>query len=66
MSTRHLGRCPSGSRGCCPYDGDFEIKGGETYPDNVSYVAMRVIMTTFGVLMVFMRHALLTIGKASL
>ena len=34
------------------YDGSFEFKSGETYPDNVPYVAMRVIMATFGVLMV--------------
>jgi dolichyl-phosphate-mannose-protein mannosyltransferase len=34
------------------YDGGFEFKSGETYPDNVPYVAMRVLMATFGVLMV--------------
>ena len=34
------------------YDGSFEFKSGETYPDNVPYVAMRVLMATFGVLMV--------------
>ena len=34
------------------YDGKFEFKSGEKYPDAVPYVAMRVIMATFGVAMV--------------
>jgi dolichyl-phosphate-mannose-protein mannosyltransferase len=34
------------------YDGNFEFKSGEAYPDNVPYVAMRVILATFGVAMV--------------
>ncbi|KAI9459456.1 glycosyltransferase family 39 protein [Lactarius psammicola] len=34
------------------YNGGFEFKSGETYPDHVPYVAMRVILATFGVLMV--------------
>jgi dolichyl-phosphate-mannose-protein mannosyltransferase len=34
------------------YDGHFEFKSGETYPDNVPYVAMRVMLATFGVAMV--------------
>ena len=31
------------------YDGSFEFKSGEVYPDNVPYVAMRVMLATFGV-----------------
>ena len=34
------------------YDGTFEFKSGEVYPDTVPYVAMRVMLATFGVLMV--------------
>ncbi len=34
------------------YDGSYEFKSGEMYPENVPYVAIRVIMATFGVLMV--------------
>lgn len=34
------------------YDGSFEFKSGEAYPDNVPYVAMRVMMAMFGVAMV--------------
>ncbi|KAF8800036.1 dolichyl-phosphate-mannose-protein mannosyltransferase [Phlegmacium glaucopus] len=34
------------------YDGNFEFKSGEVYPDNVPYVAMRVMLATFGVGMV--------------
>ncbi|KAF5322974.1 hypothetical protein D9611_009308 [Ephemerocybe angulata] len=34
------------------YDGSFEFKSGEVYPDTVPYVAMRVMLATFGVLMV--------------
>ena len=34
------------------YDGQFEFKSGENYGDHVPYVAMRVMMATFGVLMV--------------
>lgn len=34
------------------YDGSFEFKSGETYPDSVPYVAMRVMMAMFGVAMV--------------
>ncbi|KAF9532737.1 glycosyltransferase family 39 protein [Crepidotus variabilis] len=34
------------------YDGSFEFKSGEVYPDNVPFVAMRVMMATFGVGMV--------------
>ncbi|KAF9045749.1 glycosyltransferase family 39 protein [Hymenopellis radicata] len=34
------------------YDGSFEFKSGVQYPDTVPYVAMRVIMATFGVAMV--------------
>ncbi|KAH6887353.1 glycosyltransferase family 39 protein [Coprinopsis sp. MPI-PUGE-AT-0042] len=34
------------------YNGGFEFKSGETYPDTVPYVAMRVMLATFGVLMV--------------
>jgi dolichyl-phosphate-mannose-protein mannosyltransferase len=34
------------------YDGSFEFKSGEVYPDSVPYVAMRVMMATFGVAMV--------------
>ncbi|KAF9053374.1 dolichyl-phosphate-mannose-protein mannosyltransferase [Panaeolus papilionaceus] len=34
------------------YDGSFEFKSGEVYPDSVPYVAMRVMMATFGVGMV--------------
>ncbi|KAI0247915.1 glycosyltransferase family 39 protein [Lactifluus subvellereus] len=34
------------------YDGSYEFKSGEMYPQEVPYVAMRVIMATFGVLMV--------------
>lgn len=34
------------------YDGSFEFKSGETYPDHVPYVAMRVMLATFGVGMV--------------
>lgn len=34
------------------YDGSFEFKSGEVYPNEVPYVAMRVILATFGVAMV--------------
>ena len=34
------------------YDGHFEFKSGEKYPENVPYVAMRVMLATFGVGMV--------------
>jgi dolichyl-phosphate-mannose-protein mannosyltransferase len=34
------------------YDGSFEFKSGEYYPEKVPYVAMRVLLATFGVLMV--------------
>ncbi|KAJ7746561.1 glycosyltransferase family 39 protein [Mycena metata] len=34
------------------YDGQFEFKSGVEYPDNVPYVAMRVMLATFGVGMV--------------
>jgi dolichyl-phosphate-mannose-protein mannosyltransferase len=34
------------------YNGGYEFKSGEMYPQEVPYVAMRVIMATFGVLMV--------------
>ena len=34
------------------YDGNFEFKSGEVYPDNVPFVAMRVILATFGIGMV--------------
>ncbi|KAF6747728.1 glycosyltransferase family 39 protein [Ephemerocybe angulata] len=33
------------------YGGRFEFKPGEVYPDTVPYVAMRVMLATFGVLM---------------
>lgn len=34
------------------YDGSFEFKSGERYPDSVPYVAMRVMLAMFGVAMV--------------
>lgn len=34
------------------YDGSFEFKSGESYPDTVPYVAMRVMLALFGVGMV--------------
>ena len=34
------------------YDGHFEFKSGEAYPENVPYTAMRVMMAMFGVAMV--------------
>lgn len=34
------------------YDGSFEFKSGETYPSSVPFVAMRVMLATFGVGMV--------------
>lgn len=34
------------------YNGGFEFKSGEVYPDTVPYVAMRVMLATFGVGMV--------------
>lgn len=34
------------------YDGNFEFKSGEKYPAAVPYVAMRVMMATFGVALV--------------
>ena len=34
------------------YDGSFEFKSGEVYPQQVPYVAMRVMLATFGVAMV--------------
>ena len=34
------------------YNGHFEFKSGEEYKEDVPYVAMRVMLATFGVLMV--------------
>lgn len=34
------------------YDGSFDFRSGEKYPDHVPYVAMRVMIATFGVGMV--------------
>ena len=34
------------------YNGGYEFKSGEMYPQDVPFVAMRVILATFGVLMV--------------
>lgn len=34
------------------YDGTFDFKSGVEYPENVPYVAMRVMLATFGVGMV--------------
>ncbi|CAK5268589.1 unnamed protein product [Mycena citricolor] len=34
------------------YDGNFEFKSGAEYPDSVPFVAMRVMLATFGVAMV--------------
>ena len=34
------------------YNGHFEFKSGEAYPDSVPYVAMRVIMATYGIALV--------------
>ena len=34
------------------YDGNFDFKSGVEYPANVPYVAMRVMLATFGVGMV--------------
>jgi dolichyl-phosphate-mannose-protein mannosyltransferase len=34
------------------YDGHFEFKSGVAYDENVPYVAMRVMMATFGVALV--------------
>jgi len=34
------------------YNGQFEFKSGEQYKEDVPYVAMRVMLATFGVLMV--------------
>jgi dolichyl-phosphate-mannose-protein mannosyltransferase len=34
------------------YDGHFEFKSGEKYPESVPYVAMRVMLAMFGVALV--------------
>ncbi|KAB5595729.1 Dolichyl-phosphate-mannose-protein mannosyltransferase [Ceratobasidium theobromae] len=34
------------------YDGSFEFKSGEKYPDSVPYITMRVMLALFGVAMV--------------
>jgi dolichyl-phosphate-mannose-protein mannosyltransferase len=34
------------------YNGGFEFKSGETYPDTVPYTAMRVMLASFGVMLV--------------
>ena len=48
-----LGKMLVGAAGLLAgYDGGFEFKSGEPYPDAVPYVAMRVMMAMFGVAMV--------------
>ena len=34
------------------YNGHFEFKSGDVYKEDVPYIAMRVMLATFGVLMV--------------
>ena len=38
------------------YDGSFEFESGETYPEKLPYVSMRVIMAMYGVMMVPMAY----------
>ena len=34
------------------YDGNYDFKSGEVYPDSVPFVAMRVMLAMFGMAMV--------------
>ena len=34
------------------YNGGFEFKSGETYPDDLPYTTMRVMLASFGVMLV--------------
>ena len=53
MSTRLSGRCSSGSRGCCPVQCRFQIQERRDLPRQRSARRhARVIMATFGVMMV--------------
>ncbi|KAF6750480.1 dolichyl-phosphate-mannose-protein mannosyltransferase [Ephemerocybe angulata] len=60
-----LGKMPVGLAGLLSgCDASFEFKSVEVYPDTVSYVAMWVMLATFGVLMVLLAFYVCRTGQS--